>query len=130
MNTIYGESPEIRVEDGYAANGGVSLFSTRSAGETITSSDQSGEQIVGGRILWWITDIGDGSYAGGITGSGWCREDYPYDNPFKNYTDAQIWDEAEQSRNLNKIFAEFNDIWLFASHVANTHSACMSGTPY
>ncbi len=130
MNTIYGESPEIQMNDGYAANGGISLFSTREAGETITSSDQGGEQVFGGRILWEITDNGDGTYSGGITGVDWCREQYTEDNPFINYTNEQIWNIAEQNRNLNQIFSEFRSIYGFAEYIDLNRHKCIAGTPY
>lgn len=116
--------------DGYAANGGISLFSTRETGDTITSSDQGGDHILGGRILWWITNNGDNTFGGGITGSGWCREDYTEDNPFIRYADQQIWNIASRDGNLDTIFSEFQDIWMFASHVNRVHPDCMSGSPF
>lgn len=128
MSTIYGESPEIQPEDGYAANGGVALFSTRSAGETITSSDQGGEHVVGGRILWSITDLGNDEYQGGITGVDWMP-DYS-GNPFNNFTNAQIWEIASANRNLNVIFNQFSNPFDFAGYVYEYRRDCMSGTPY
>ena len=53
--------------------------------------------------MWTITRNDDGSITGGITGINWCPE-YTSDNPFLNMTAQQIWDIADQYKNLDVIF--------------------------
>ena len=130
METIYGESPEIQAYDGYATNGRIALFSAENGGETITSSDQDGEHVVGGKILWTITNNGNGNYSGGITNSGWRFEDYEGFNPFSNYTESEIWGIASRNRNLNVIFDQFEDIYLFAHYIDTYHHQCIAGKIY
>lgn len=134
METLYGESPEIQMDDGYGRSGGIALYSAGDGGrETITSSDQGGEEVVGGRVLWEITDLGNGNYSGGITGENWmpeyiCPSGAP--NPFNQYTSAQIWDIAFNDRNLNKIFDQFENPFDFASYVYENRRQCIAGSPF
>ena len=64
------------------------------------------------RIRWWIMPNGTGVYSGGITGMGWFRDvqsDGEYiDGPFDNVTDAEIYEEAQRSGNLDKYFGPWN----------------------
>lgn len=129
METIYGESPEIYKEEGYESNGGIALFSARNGGETITSSDQGGEQEVGGKILWTITKNDDGSITGGITGIDWCPG-YTSDNPFLKMTKDEIWDIAYRDKNLDVIFNQIESPYAFADYVDETRHQCMSGNPW
>lgn len=66
METLYGESPEYLYED----QGGIAVMSDDSPGTVSGGSrdDPSGVVGVPTRILWTITNLGNGQYSGGITG--------------------------------------------------------------
>lgn len=116
METLYGESLEIQMDDGYDANNGIAVYSAGDGnGETITGgSGNQGSFPTSARIYWTITRIpsGDGqySYEGGITGKSWFFNDpnspfYPEDYN----TEAEIWAIASAyNGNLDIIFAEWN----------------------
>ena len=118
MDTIYGESPEIRADDSYGGNGGISVFSVRNGEDegTITGgSGDSGSYPTSSRIYWTITRVVDPSqpggyrYSGGITDTSWFTEisqspfaDPRYDDP------SEIWNIASRDGNLNEVFDEWN----------------------
>lgn len=103
----------------YENDGGISLFSVEPPEGAITGGSgdpEGGSGATSTRIRWWITDEGNGSYDGGITGVGWFRKTDAvnpnlsgYDGPFENYTDEEIYNTAVSSGgNLNSIFNEWN----------------------
>lgn len=117
METLYGESPEIQMDDGYGRSGGIALYSAGDeGGDTITGgSGDSGSYPTSSRIFWTITRVGDPSqtggysYSGGISGVSWFEKeptspfnDTRYDEP------NEIWAIASTSENLNVIFDEWN----------------------
>ena len=138
MSTIYGESPEIQMEDGYSSNGGVALYLADNNGAgTITSSNQDGGQPIGGRILWTITYNGgdstsEDSYTGGITAIDWTCNTYDGYNPFANMTEAEIWNTARTYGDLDTIFGRLSltESFSFALWIAENRSQCISGVPY
>lgn len=138
MSTIYGESPEIQMEDGYSSNGGVALYSADNNGAgTITSSNQDGGQPIGGRILWTITYNGgdstsEDSYTGGITAIDWICAGYLGRNPFADMSKADIWNTARSNGNLDTIFEQLTlpESFSFAFWIAENRSQCISGVPY
>lgn len=117
METLYGESPEIQMDDGYDANNGIAVYSAGDGDdETITGgSGDSGSYPTSSRIFWTITRVedpsqpGSYSYSGGISGVSWFKDeqtspfnDTRYDEP------NEIWAIASASGNLNVIFDEWN----------------------
>lgn len=116
METLYGESPEIQMDDGYGRSGGIALYSAGDGdGETITGgSGNQGSFPTSARIYWTITRIPTGddqySYEGGITGVSWFFDDS--NSPFypEEYdTEAEIWAIASANNgNLDIIFEEWN----------------------
>ncbi len=130
MSTIYGESPEIPFDNSYAGNNGIALFQVdEGESDTITSSDDEGSYAIGARIMWWIRNNGDGTYDGGITGQGWHRDGYA-NNPFAYYTDEEIWNIASSTGNLNSIFEQMDNVYMFAAYIYGLTPECISGTPY
>lgn len=115
MNTIYGESPEIQVEDSYNQNGGVALFSANEDGDTVSGgSGNDGEYPTSTRIRWTVTrtadDSPDGySYVGGITGNnGWYTDDP--NSPFYGVVDDEdIAEAAFRDGDLNFYFNAWNE---------------------
>ena len=146
METIYGESPEIYADDGYAANSGIALFSASSGSNedgTITggSDDNDGSQPTSSRIYWTITreTLPDGTvrYTGGITGVGWYngKDDTAYNeySPFVGYELEDIWNIASRDNNLSAIFREWNnkfhfgDISTFIGQIYENNPSCIDG---
>lgn len=135
MSTIYGESPDIQIDDSYSVNGGIALFSAGGDDTTITggSGDNPGEAQTSARIKWSITVNENGTYiSGGITGSNdWMRG--TADSPFTNYTDQQLADIAVRNNNLNEVFVEWNashdpgQVFTFMAAAYNAHSNCVTG---
>ena len=118
METLYGESPEIQMDDGYGRSGGIALYSAGDGdGETITGgSGNEGSNPSSSRIYWTITRIPDASqpggyrYEGGITGNGWFFnvEESPFAvAPYKD-NPAVIWNVAATNNSLNIIFDAWN----------------------
>ena len=115
MATIYGESPEIQIDNSYWENGGIAVMSVGDGeGGTITggSGDNEGEQETSARIKWSITVDADGNYlAGGITGAtdddSWMRTDS--NSPFIHFTDQELANMAISDGNLGKVFIFWND---------------------
>lgn len=110
METIYGESQEIQIEDGYSENGGIALFST--GDDTITGgSGNDGSYPTSTRIRWTVTRTPDGSedgysYVGGITESNsWYTGDS--NSPFYGVDEEEIGRRAFADGNLNYYF----DLW-------------------
>lgn len=116
METLYGESPEIQLDDSYARNGGVAMYSVGDGeGGTITggSGDNPGESETSARIRWSITVDENGNYVtGGITGSNdWMRDtDY---SPFAGFDNQTLANYAIGDGNLNEVFGPWNDTYDF-----------------
>ena len=113
METLYGESPEIQIDDGYGTNGGIALYSAGDGdGETITGGSGGGEGSypTSSRYYWSITRIGtEGAYTytGGMSGNSFYT-DRPF-SPFYNVPLSDIWEEASTPPgNLDKYFAPWN----------------------
>lgn len=107
MGTIYGESPALQVNgDGYLEDGGIAMYSADSGGGTISGgSNEDGSYDSEFRIYWTITDNGDGTYSGGVTGVSWFTER----GPFLNVTNiSEIW-TAAQDANLVEYFGPWNN---------------------
>ncbi|OUN30268.1 hypothetical protein [Blautia sp. An81] len=107
MGTIYGESPALQVNgDGYLEDGGIAMYSADSGGGTISGgSNEDGSYDSEFRIYWTITDNGDGTYSGGVTGVSWFTET----GPFLNVTNiSEIW-TAAQDANLVEYFGPWNN---------------------
>lgn len=111
METVYGESPEIKLEDSYNASNGIATFSANDnntqTGGSIYNPD--GSYFEGYQILWTVTRVqqSDGSYQyeGGVTAQEWYTE-YP-DSPFYLKKVQDIGDDAFRDNNLNKYFTEW-----------------------
>lgn len=106
MGTIYGESPALQVNgDGYLEDGGIAMYSAESGGGTISGgSNEYGSYDSEFRIYWTITDNGDGTYSGGVTGVDWFTDR----GPFNGVTDiSAIW-HAAQDANLVEYFGPWN----------------------
>lgn len=106
MSTIYGESPALQVNgEGYLEDGGIAMYSADGGGGTISGgSNEYGSYDSEFRIYWTITDNGDGTYSGGVTGVSWFTEA----GPFAGVTDvSKIWDAA-QDANLVEYFGPWN----------------------
>lgn len=106
METIYGESAEIQVNDGYSNGGGIALYAADD--ETISGgSGTEGSYNSTFRILWTITRVdGGSSYTGGITGIDWFAGESL--SPFYQVEEADIWDAA-QDGNLEEYYAPWNN---------------------
>ena len=112
METIYGESAEIQVNDGYSNGGGIALYSADDSGTISGGSNDEGSVQTSARIYWTITrtEGPEGfQYTGGITGVSWFTEIpqspfavSPYNDP------ATIWDIASRDNNLNEVFNAWN----------------------
>lgn len=112
MDTIYGESPEIQVEDLYA-NGGIALYSAGDGDETITGgSGNQGSSATSSRFYWSITRSGvapNYTYSGGLTGS----ESFGFGfneslSPFYGYSYADVWATASSVGTLDSYFQTWN----------------------
>lgn len=55
METIYGESAEIQVNDGYSNGGGIALYSADDSGTISGGSNDEGSVQTSARIYWTIT---------------------------------------------------------------------------
>lgn len=143
METLYGESPEIQMDDGYDANNGIALFSANSdtGGETITSSsgDQGGSQEIPGKILWSITRYSEGTgyrYEGGFTGQGWADEYFETRNETNPFTTAgwdALWTTASTEHNLDIYFAQVEYSFSLAGYLEERsaeYPGCVVGSPY
>lgn len=112
METIYGESAEIQVNDGYSNGGGIALYAADDSTISGGSGDEGSVQT-SARIYWTITRTGEAGnyqYQGGITGISWFTEVDespfavpPYDDP------ATIWEIASRDNNLNEVFNAWNE---------------------
>lgn len=113
MEQLYGESPEIHIEESYNTNGGIALFSTNSDDTVTGGSGNEGEYPTSTRIRWEVTRTADGSpdgylYTGGISGNnGWYTEDP--NSPFYGIVDIEdICEYAFEHKNLNYYFDAWN----------------------
>lgn len=114
MEQLYGESPEIHIEESYNTNGGIALFSTNDDDTITGGSGNEGEYPTSTRIRWEVTrttdDSPDGySYTGGISGNnGWYTNDP--NSPFYGIKDIEdICEHAFTYRNLNFYFDAWNE---------------------
>ena len=112
MNTIYGESPEIQVDDTYA-NGGIALYSAGDGDQTITGgSDNQGSTETSSRFYWTITRSGvdpDYTYSGGITGSDTFGFGFnESSSPFYNSSYEAVWAMASTAGSLDGFFQPWN----------------------
>ena len=116
MEQLYGESPEIHIEESYNTNGGIALYSTQEEGTITGGSGTSGSQPSSSRIYWTITRTSDPSqpdgyaYSGGITGVSWFKDipQSPFANPDYD-TPSEIWNAASPDGNLNEVFDAWNE---------------------
>ena len=113
MEQLYGESPDIYIEESYNTSGGIALFSTNSDDTVTGGSGNEGEYPTSTRIRWEVTrtadDSPDGySYTGGISGNnGWYTADL--NSPFFGIEDIEdICEYAFEYRNLNHYFDAWN----------------------
>ena len=114
MEQLYGESPEIRIEESYNTNGGIALFSTNDDDTITGGSGNEGEYPTSTRIRWEITRIlnedGTYTYTGGVTGGANLDDPWYVDNmnsPFYNVDINDIGTVAFRDKNLNYYF----DLW-------------------
>lgn len=135
MSTIYGESPDIQIDDSYSANGGIALFSAGGDDTTITggSGDNPGEAQTSARIKWSITVDENNQYVtGGITGSDDWMRDTLY-SPFTDYDNQQLADYAVNDNNLNTVFLAWNNqynvgqVFTFMASAYNAYPGCVTG---
>lgn len=135
MGTIYGESPEIPIDNSYASNGGIAMFSVEDDGNhTITggSGDNPGEDETSARIRWSITIDANGNYVtGGITGSEFWMREHPV-SPFVGWTDQQLANFAIDG-NLNEVFGpwnsshDFGEVFGFMIDAWEKYPSCVYG---
>ncbi len=129
MEQLYGESPEIRIEDSYARNGGISVMAANDEDNKFTGGsiwDEEGHYFEGYRILWQIQQISENEYSGGVTNIGWYFNDS--DSPFygldANGNGEQIiFEEAKNTGNLNSFFSK----WL-ADETKNRYQFIVQAT--
>lgn len=115
METIYGESTEIQIEENYSNGGGISLFSVSDEGDTITGgSGNDGSYPTSTRIRWTVTRYSDDSedgygYIGGISGdNGWYTNNE--NSPFFGVEDEEdIARHAFNEGNLQDYFDKWNE---------------------
>lgn len=111
METIYGESPEIQIDNSYASNGGIAMFSVGDDGNTTMtggSGDKPGETETSARIRWSITVNANNEYVtGGITGSNdWMKG--TLNSPFAGWEDQALANAALNDGTLNEVFDPWN----------------------
>ena len=105
MSMIEGISSELT----YASNGGIALSVGEEPPEgAITGSGNRGEVTQSSRIRWWIVSNGDGTYDGGITGTGWYIgvENSPFP---AGTTETDIYNHAANELNLDHYFIPWNE---------------------
>lgn len=113
METLYGESPEIQIDDGYGTNGGIALYSAGDgSSETITGgSGNDGSSTTSSRYYWSITRTGiepTYTYSGGITGESFFFGENS--SPFVNMDYQTIWNiVSAPPGNLDGIFDAWNE---------------------
>lgn len=126
METIYGESAEIQVNDGYSNGGGIALYAADDS--TISGgSGTEGSYNSSFRILWTITRVDENTYTGGISGKDWFT-----DEPLSPFYQAQVDDIwfAAQDGNLEEYYGLWNsntsadDKIRFLDHLMNYANGC------
>ena len=106
MSTINGESPTLQLDgEGYLDEGGIATYSADSGGGTISGgSNEYGSYDSEFRIYWTITDNGNGTYSGGVTGVSWFFGRGPF---AAESNVANIWNAARDA-NLIEYFGPWN----------------------